>query len=58
MLNTLMNRDKATAFAVDTNYVVKEYETIITDTSALAKSRSDIKSISRNIELQQINAQM
>src|ERR1700712_3389736 len=26
MLNTLMNRDKATAFMVDTNYAVKEYE--------------------------------
>ena len=58
MLNTLMNRDKATAFIVDTNYSVKEYETIITDTSTLANSRSDIKGISRNIELQQLNAQM
>ena len=58
MLNTLMNRDKATAFMVDTNYVVKGYETVITDTSILANSRSDIKGISRNIELQQLNAQM
>ena len=58
MLNTLMNRDKATAFMVDTNYVVKGYETVITDTSTLANSRSDIKGISRNIELQQLNAQM
>jgi len=58
MLNTLMNRDKATAFLVDTNYAVKGYETIITDTSSLANSRSDIKGISRNIELQQLNAQM
>jgi len=58
MLNTLMNRDKATAFMVDTSYVVKGYETVITDTSTLANSRSDIKGISRNIELQQLNAQM
>jgi len=58
MLNTLMNRDKAIAFMVDTNYVVKGYETVITDTSTLANSRSDIKGISRNIELQQLNAQM
>jgi len=58
MLNTLMNRDKATAFMIDTNYVVKGYETVITDTSTLANSRSDIKGISRNIELQQLNAQM
>ncbi len=58
LLNTLMNRDKATTFTVDTNYVIKGYETVITDTSALATSRSDIKGISRNIELQQLNAQM
>src|ERR1700744_1380510 len=58
MLNTLMNRDKATAFLVDTNYAVKDYETTITDRAALAASRRDIKGISRNIELQQLNAQM
>jgi cobalt-zinc-cadmium efflux system outer membrane protein len=58
LLNTLMNRDKATAFMVDTNYVVRAYETVITDTSTLANSRSDIKGISRSIELQQLNAQM
>ncbi|MHB8205967.1 TolC family protein [Mucilaginibacter sp.] len=58
MLNTLMNRDKATTFMVDTNYVVKGYETVITDTATLVNSRSDIKGISRNIELQQLNAQI
>jgi len=58
MLNTLMNRDKQTEFTVDTNVVVKGYETTITDTSALASGRSDIKGISRNIELQQLSAQM
>jgi outer membrane protein TolC len=58
MLNTLMNRNKATAFMVDTNYAVKGYETVITDTSSLANSRSDIKGISRNIELQQLNAKV
>jgi outer membrane protein TolC len=58
MLNTLMNRNKATAFMVDTNYAVKGYETLITDTSSLANTRSDIKGISRNIELQQLNAKV
>jgi outer membrane protein, heavy metal efflux system len=58
MLNTLMNRDKRIAFSVDTNLVLKDYETAITDTSALANGRSDIKGVSRNIELQQLNAQM
>jgi cobalt-zinc-cadmium efflux system outer membrane protein len=58
MLNTLMNRDKQTAFTVDTNIVLKDYETSFTDTAGLANARSDIKGISRNIDLQQLNAQM
>ncbi len=58
LLNTLMNRDKRTAFMVDTSYSVKDYETAITDTTALASARSDIKGINRNIDLQQLNAQM
>ncbi|MGY4539832.1 cobalt-zinc-cadmium efflux system outer membrane protein [Mucilaginibacter sp. UYNi724] len=58
MLNTLMNREKQAAFLVDTIYVVKEYETVITGTAALSNARSDIKGINRNIDLQQLNAQM
>lgn len=58
MLNTLMNRDKQAAFLVDTNYVLKDYETAITDTASIANTRSDIKGINRNIDLQQLNAQM
>jgi cobalt-zinc-cadmium efflux system outer membrane protein len=58
MLNTLMNRDKQASFTVDTNIVIKDYESTITDTARLANARSDIKGISRNIDLQQLNAQM
>jgi cobalt-zinc-cadmium efflux system outer membrane protein len=58
MLNTLMNRDKQTEFAVDTNVSVRDYEVELTDTSALAANRSDIKGINRNIELQALNAKM
>jgi cobalt-zinc-cadmium efflux system outer membrane protein len=58
MLNTLMNRDQQTVFTVDTNTVWKDYESSITDTAALATNRSDIKGISQNIELQQLNAKM
>jgi cobalt-zinc-cadmium efflux system outer membrane protein len=56
ILNTLMNRDKQTDFMVDTNIVIRDYETALTDTALLAASRSDIKGISRSIELQQLNA--
>jgi cobalt-zinc-cadmium efflux system outer membrane protein len=56
MLNTLMNQDKQTDFSVDTNIVIKAYENISVDTAVLAVSRSDIKAIDRNIQLQQLNA--
>jgi len=58
MLNTLMNRDRQTAFTIDTNVRYQEYEGAIIDTAALAAQRSDIKGISRSIELQQLNAQV
>ena len=58
MLNTLMDRDKQTAFMVDTNIVLKDYETAMIDTAGLANARSDIKGINRNIDLQQLNAKM
>lgn len=58
MLNTLMNRDQQTVFSVDTNVVLKDYSTLLTDTASLSSNRSDIKGISRNMELQQLNAQM
>ena len=40
MLNTLMNQNKQTAFAVDTNVAIKDYEAGLTDTSTLAASRN------------------
>lgn len=58
MLNTLMNQDKQTVFKADTNIIVKDYETNLTDTAGLAASRSDIKMLDRNIQLQQLNAQV
>jgi outer membrane protein TolC len=58
MLNTLMNRDKQTAFSVDTTIVLNNYESALTDTATLASARSDIKSIDRNIELQALNAKV
>lgn len=58
MLNTLMNRDQQIAFTVDTTIVLKDYETVITDTSTLVAARSDIKAVNRNIDLQQLNAKM
>ena len=53
-LNTLMNRDKNTAFDIDTNYTIKNYETEIVDTTSISTSRSDIKSIDQEIKLSQL----
>ncbi|HEY2728047.1 MAG TPA: TolC family protein, partial [Parafilimonas sp.] len=50
-LNTLMNRDKLTDFAVDTNYVIKDYSTMVFDSSLFYNNRSDIKAIDKNIQL-------
>jgi outer membrane protein TolC len=58
MLNTLMNRDKQTAFTVDTSVVLKDYEIAITDTATLSNARSDIKGVSRSIALQQLNTKV
>jgi len=58
MLNTLMNRDKQTGFSIDTNVVLKDFAAEVTDTSALAATRSDVKGLNRSIELQQLNAKM
>jgi outer membrane protein TolC len=49
-LNTLMNRNKLTTFSVDTNYTIKDYSTLVFD-STLFYNRSDIKAVSQNIQL-------
>jgi len=58
MLNTLMNRDKQTAFTVDTTVVLRDFAADVADTAALASARSDIRGLNRSIELQNLNAKM
>ena len=50
-INTLMNRDKLTDFSVDANYTIKDYTTIVFDSSLFYNKRSDIKAIDKNIQL-------
>ncbi|HET7118552.1 MAG TPA: TolC family protein [Hanamia sp.] len=50
-LNTLMNRDKLKDFSVDTNYVLKDYSSMIFDSTLFYNNRSDIKAIDKNIQL-------
>lgn len=50
-LNTLMNRNKLTTFSVDTNYTIKDYSTIVFDSTLFYNNRSDIKAVNQNIQL-------
>ncbi len=50
-LNTLMNRDKLTNFTVDTNYVIKDYSTMVFDSTLFYNSRSDLQAVDKNIQL-------
>jgi hypothetical protein len=51
-LNTLMNRDVATAFEIDsTNYTIKNYSDLVVDSSIFLANRSDLKAIDRDINL-------
>jgi len=54
MLNTLMARDKNTAFKIDENYKLKDFNAIILDTISLSQNRSDVKAIEKTIEINQL----
>jgi outer membrane protein TolC len=48
-LNTLMNREKAAEFSIDTTYSVKSFAAV--DSSYFDSARSDIRAIDKNIDL-------
>ncbi len=50
-LNTLMNRNKLIVFSVDTNYVLRDYSTMVFDSTLFYTNRSDLKAIDQNIQL-------
>lgn len=50
-LNTLMNRKKDQKFDIDTAFVIRNYETSITDSTIITTNRSDYKVLSQNINL-------
>lgn len=50
-LNTLMNRNKLQDFSVDTSYVIKDYSSMVFDSTLFDNNRSDIKAIDKNIQL-------
>jgi len=52
LLNTLMNRDKNEDFIIDTNYTVKNYNSI--DSNYLIQARSDIKAVAQDLKINQL----
>ncbi|HEV8079363.1 MAG TPA: TolC family protein [Chitinophagaceae bacterium] len=50
-LNTLMNRERLYHFEIDTTYSIKNYLAANFDTTILINSRSDIKAIDKEIEI-------
>lgn len=52
-LNTLMIRNQEQEFDIDTVFILKNYEIVITDTTVIGSNRSDYKALSQNINLLQ-----
>ena len=50
-LNTLMNRDKSLDFDIDTAYSIKNYPATSFDSTTFINSRSDIKAIEKDIQV-------
>jgi hypothetical protein len=50
-LNTLMSRDKATMFDIDSNYLIKDFSSVAFDSTTFVSSRSDIKAIEQDIRV-------
>lgn len=54
MLNTLMARDKNTAFEIEETYKLNDFAAIVLDTISLSKNRSDVKAIEKTMEINQL----
>lgn len=54
ILNTLMARDKNTAFEIEETYEIKDFNSVILDTTSLSKNRSDVKAIEKTMEINQL----
>ncbi|PWA05805.1 TolC family protein [Flavobacterium psychrotolerans] len=57
MINTLMARDKNTAFDIDETYKLNDFNGILSDTISLSKNRSDVKAIEKTIALNQLKTE-
>src|SRR6266536_3382378 len=51
MLNTLMNTDKLQDFDIDTVYKIKDYSSVVLDSTTFINARSDIKAVEKDIQI-------
>lgn len=54
VLNTLMARDKNTAFEINPTYTLNEFDLMETDSTSLSQNRSDVQAIEKTMELNQL----
>jgi outer membrane protein TolC len=54
MLNTLMARDKNTAFEIDPTYKIIDFNQLEADTVSLSQNRSDLRAIEKTIAVNQL----
>lgn len=54
MLNTLMARDKNTAFEIDPTYKIIDFDPMGSDTTSLSENRSDLRAIEKTIAVNQL----
>jgi outer membrane protein TolC len=56
VLNTLMYRDQKLPLEIDTVFAIREYSSLVVDSTSFINARSDIKAIERNIQLANLQA--
>ena len=57
-LNTLMARDKSTVFEIESDFALKEFNSIKDDMGSLSENRSDVKAIEKTIVLNQLKIEI
>jgi outer membrane protein TolC len=53
LLNSYMARDQNMQFDIDTNYVIENYESVLTDSTSISRQRSDFNLLNSEIDLLQ-----
>jgi outer membrane protein TolC len=58
MLNTLMARDKNTAFEINETYTLVDFKNLLTNTKTLTENRSDVKAIEKTMLINELKIEV